>query len=1437
VEHPVTEMITHVNLPAAQLQVAMGIPLGRIPDVRRHYGKSRFGAEPVDFETEESVGPHGHVIAARITAENPEAGFQPTSGAIEELNFRSTPDVWGYFSHDSHGHVHEFADSQIGHVFAWGENREDARRSIVMALKELSIRGDIHTTVEYIIEMMQTEDFKENRISTAWLDARIRDDKERRRKNFGAATGSKSMAQAAQAGPPSPNAGAGATHPGLPIVASADALAGKSNLLGVTIGAVVQAQYSLSRRFAAFSAYLQRGQLAPPALLQTQQQLQLICDGVKYGVTVRQTGMRSFELSCNGDHVECSVRALSDGGHLVLLQGRSHVAYMRALGEGSGASANFDEGARLTCDGHTYEFEPEFDPTRVCATAAGKLVGFLKEDGAHVAKGEPFAEVEVMKMYMPLLAPATGVLSHIMPEGSVLAPGALVATLVLDDPSQVTEAAPYEGGLEGVGGVSSAAKAAKAAKAAQPGQSASVAAAAAAASATTTTTTAKPHFAARRALATFERLLLGYAVRDDALHAARSSLMAALADPALPLHEVEEVLFAQQAKMPAAVVEALTAVCAPAHAACAEGGKAAAADAKAAGAMLAFARDGVDNMLSILHAHSATFGGGGGGDGAAAAMSAGAASMLAATLSPALTEEQQAFQREQEKAKAAYETSVAPLVAVLQRFATPAPAAASNAAAIAMSAAVASEHAGTRGGHGSSASDTLAACPGLLAHALGAACHLLHMYLHAERRFAQGGRSREDVEVELRAGGDVGLAAIALDALASSPAALSAAAAFGQAQPLEHAFAVLRAHQQVGRLQVGVSILLADVASPLLALAATTGASSAPAATVTGGAVGVLRALASLPGKGHAAVSRPARRLLKRALMPSERAVVGAFVDVLKKAVAAGPAGSAARLGVMMGREAAPVVRLASALVARDFLRTHPPDIRAAALEGYIYKLYRSYRVEKMAMVASPGGDGGGEDGGLVCQWVFRGTSDLEQAAEDDALTVNNAAARVAAGTAGGSDDATGSEKSEAPQAAVPQNVQRHGAIGCFRDLGHMEARFDATVALLPLANAATVALAAAEAEEEKAAAGGGGGGGGGEEGISSLTVFANVLHMCIESGSILTGGEPETVARITAFLGAPERTAALRSRGVRRVTFAFAGSSEVGGQTLAAAAHVGAGAGAAASAAAAAGSSSDNPAAGGADEADEAHGDAGAAMYTFRQRLGFNEDTLVRHIEPPMSFLLELRRLINFDVRLVSGTSRAAGNNGATTQSIHVYRGIPKKRALAAAAAAANSEPIPATPRFFVRAVLRHVSSGSGGRGGGGGSRGRTGSDAGGVAASASAAAGAAGAAAQAAPPAWLAGLGGTFADALEALEAARVSEEAAELKHAGGVGAPPGGFRYSKALRNNSVFLNVLPVGEADFGAVEAAVQALIADFQVRLLVLLLTSALLVLLPIATH
>jgi hypothetical protein len=64
-------------------------------------------------QTQQRPQPKGHVIAARITAENPDQGFKPSSGAVLELNFRSSNNVWGYFSVGGSGGLHEFADSQV----------------------------------------------------------------------------------------------------------------------------------------------------------------------------------------------------------------------------------------------------------------------------------------------------------------------------------------------------------------------------------------------------------------------------------------------------------------------------------------------------------------------------------------------------------------------------------------------------------------------------------------------------------------------------------------------------------------------------------------------------------------------------------------------------------------------------------------------------------------------------------------------------------------------------------------------------------------------------------------------------------------------------------------------------------------------------------------------------------------------------------------------------------------------------------------------------------------------------------------------------------------------------------------------------------------------------------------------------------------------------
>merc|ERR1719370_1714241 len=78
VEHPCTEMVSDVNLPAAQLMIAMGIPLHRIKSIRQMYSASQTEDSVINFSLLSSQPqPKGHVISARITSENPDEGFKP----------------------------------------------------------------------------------------------------------------------------------------------------------------------------------------------------------------------------------------------------------------------------------------------------------------------------------------------------------------------------------------------------------------------------------------------------------------------------------------------------------------------------------------------------------------------------------------------------------------------------------------------------------------------------------------------------------------------------------------------------------------------------------------------------------------------------------------------------------------------------------------------------------------------------------------------------------------------------------------------------------------------------------------------------------------------------------------------------------------------------------------------------------------------------------------------------------------------------------------------------------------------------------------------------------------------------------------------------------------------------------------------------------------
>ncbi|CAJ2510273.1 Uu.00g061730.m01.CDS01 [Anthostomella pinea] len=400
VEHPTTEMVSGVNLPVAQLQVAMGIPLHRISDIRLLYGVDPKSSTEIDFEfkspqsdkTQRRPQPRGHCTACRITSEDPGEGFKPSNGVMHELNFRSSANVWGYFSVSTSSSIHSFSDSQFGHIFAYGENRAASRKNMVVALKELSIRGDFRTTVEYLIKLLETEAFEDNTITTGWLDELI----------------SKKLT----AERPDP-------------------------VLAVICGAITKAHIACEAHIAEYRSGLERGQVPSRDILKTVFPIEFIYEGHRYKFTATRAAVDSYHLFINGSKCQVGIRALSDGGLLILLDGRSHSVYWK---EEVGAT-------RVSVDSKTCLLEQENDPTQLRTPSPGKLVKYTVENGEHVSAGQTFAEVEVMKMFMPLIAQEDGIVQLIKQPGVTIEAGDILGILALDDPSRVKQAEPFVGQL------------------------------------------------------------------------------------------------------------------------------------------------------------------------------------------------------------------------------------------------------------------------------------------------------------------------------------------------------------------------------------------------------------------------------------------------------------------------------------------------------------------------------------------------------------------------------------------------------------------------------------------------------------------------------------------------------------------------------------------------------------------------------------------------------------------------------------------------------------------------------------------------------------------------------------------------------------------------------------------------------------------------------
>jgi len=148
VEHPVTEMLTGIDLVATQIRIAAGEPLG-------------FSQADVQFR--------GHAIEFRINAEDPAHEFRPGAGVVEAFHTPGGPGI----RMDSHLYpgyeVPPFYDSLLGKLIAWGPDRATAIQRGRAALDELVVDG-LTTNVEIHKALLLNETFLDGRMTTNLLD-------------------------------------------------------------------------------------------------------------------------------------------------------------------------------------------------------------------------------------------------------------------------------------------------------------------------------------------------------------------------------------------------------------------------------------------------------------------------------------------------------------------------------------------------------------------------------------------------------------------------------------------------------------------------------------------------------------------------------------------------------------------------------------------------------------------------------------------------------------------------------------------------------------------------------------------------------------------------------------------------------------------------------------------------------------------------------------------------------------------------------------------------------------------------------------------------------------------------------------------------------------------------------------------------------------------
>ncbi len=358
VEHPVTEAITGLDLVEWQLRVAAGQPL------------------PLQ-QSELKI--HGHAIEARICAENPDAGFLPATGSLDVLRwpdhvaFRRNADAEPF--HQSApvrvdagvregDAISPFYDSMIAKLIVWGDNRAQALQRLDAALEQTRIVG-LHTNVAFLRRVVNCRSFATADLDTALI--------ERERA----------------------------------VLLDQPPLA-----LEVVAAGVAAHALDDERALSGSDPWSHRDgwRLHGGA----RRHFDVEHAGQRHEVTLARLHDGAMRLEIGEYAWAFAARPLGDAQHDITLGTRRLRLAVHVHGERVAVFAAEGSAVVREIDAIAHAGEAGGEAGRLTAPMPGKVVAFLAKAGDSVAKGQPVAVMEAMKMEHTLTAPRDGVVAELL---------------------------------------------------------------------------------------------------------------------------------------------------------------------------------------------------------------------------------------------------------------------------------------------------------------------------------------------------------------------------------------------------------------------------------------------------------------------------------------------------------------------------------------------------------------------------------------------------------------------------------------------------------------------------------------------------------------------------------------------------------------------------------------------------------------------------------------------------------------------------------------------------------------------------------------------------------------------------------------------------------------------------------------------------------------